>query len=188
MIQSLPWMDQPTDTNVHIIAANLLCIISKPVLYVWMCVHVCVSARVCVIVHIQLTYSGIKEESCGNVNGNVADVPENYIKMPCMAQYRICYQSITIQHPAKHMLTMFSRGSYTKNAFQNVWKLENENLWKECLGIFEYTSRMFLQVLCLHPWLVDKIIIDIYVMIYIYMFIIIWKKLLILHLSVVCRK
>lgn len=81
------------------------------------CACMCGCKSLCAIMHIQLTYSGIKDENCGNVNGNVADVPENYIKLPCMAQYWLCYQYITIQHPAKHMLTRFSHGSYTKNAF-----------------------------------------------------------------------
>lgn len=82
-----------------------------------MCECVCVCKCLRVIMHIQLTYSGSKKENCGVVNGNEADVPESYVKMPCMAQYRLCYQYSTTQHPAKHTLTMFSYGSYTKNVF-----------------------------------------------------------------------
>jgi hypothetical protein len=37
-----------------------------------------------------LLNSGIKKENCKNVNVNVADVPENNIKMPCMAGHRLC--------------------------------------------------------------------------------------------------
>jgi hypothetical protein len=41
----------------------------------------------------------------------------------------------------------------------NIWQIKIENV--------------FVDVSCLNPWLVDKNIIDIYVMIHIYMFIII---------------
>lgn len=42
------------------------------------------------------------------------------------------------------------------------------------MGIFDGRNieNVFVDVLCLNPWLVEKIVIVIYVMIYIYMFII----------------